>query len=174
MKKLTPVIALVLVMFGCGQQGSSAPDVDLHMAALTGNLEAIQQHIQAGSDLNLREPTRGSTPLITAIVFDKPEVAKALIDAGADINLQNNEGSTPLITAAFFCRKEIVRTLLEKGADKTIQNNAGRTALDAVSRPFEEVKQMYDGLGAALAPLGLNLDYEYIKTTRPQIAEMLQ
>lgn len=33
---------------------------------------------------------------------------------------------------------------------------------------------MYDGLGAALAPLGLNLDYEYIKTTRPQIAEMLQ
>lgn len=107
MKKLTPVIALVLVMFGCGQQGSSAPDVDLHMAALTGNLEAIQQHIQAGSDLNLREPTRGSTPLITAIVFDKPEVAKALIDAGADINLQNNEGSTPLITAAFSAAKRL-------------------------------------------------------------------
>lgn len=36
------------------------------------------------------------------------------------------------------------------------------------------VKGIYDGLAAALKPLGLKLDYERIKTTRPQIAEMLR
>ena len=31
-----------------------------------------------------------------------------------------------------------------------------------------------DGLGAGLKPLGLKLDYERIRTTRPSIAEMLR
>jgi len=53
-------------------------------------------------------------------------------------------------------------------------NKAGRTALDSVSHPFEDVKGIYDGLGKALAQLGLKLDYERIKRTRPRIAEMLR
>ena len=32
----------------------------------------------------------------------------------------------------------------------------------------------YDGFGKALAPMGLELDYEYIRMTRPRIAEMLR
>ena len=39
--------------------------------------------------------------------------------------------------------------------------------------PFEQVKPVYDGLGAALAPMGLELDYAYLQATRPEIAEML-
>ena len=176
MKALTTAIFIVtlVIVTGCGKQENPAPKVDLHMAAITGNLEAIQQHIKAGSDLDTKEPTRGSTPLITATVFGKTAVAKALIDAGADVNYQNNEGSTPLMTAAFLCRTEIVKALLEKGADKTLRNKAGHTALESVSRPFDDVKGAYEGLAAALAPLGLNLDYERIKMTRPTIAEMLR
>lgn len=146
------------------------PNVDL----ITNNLKAIQQHVKAGSDLNVKEPTRGSTPLITAAVFGRTDAALALIDAGADVNHQNNEGSTPLITAAFTCRSEIARALLDNGADKTLKSNAGRTALESVQRPFDDVKGVYDGLKAALEPLSLQLDYEHIKATRPKIAEMLQ
>ena len=85
-----------------------APNMDIHAATLLGDLEAIEQHIQAGSDLNEKEPAVGSTPLISAAVFGKTEIARALIEAGADVNLKNNEGSTALHTAAFLCRLEIV------------------------------------------------------------------
>jgi ankyrin repeat protein len=95
-----------------------APDVDLHTAVITDNMEAVKQHIAAGSDLNVRDPFGGSSPLISATVFGKTEMAKVLIDAGVDLNFQNTEGSTALHTAAFFCRPEIVQLLLEKNVDQ--------------------------------------------------------
>lgn len=176
MKTLTTamLIIVLLIVIGCRKQENPAPQVDLHTAAVTGNIEAVRQHIKAGTDLNIKESTRGSTPLITAAMFGKTDVALALIEAGADVNYQNYEGSTALHTAAFACHTEIVEALLEKGADKTLKNKAGRIAVDIVERPFEEVKGIYDGLAAALAPLGLELDYERIKMTRPKIAEMLR
>jgi hypothetical protein len=176
MKTVTKAMLIVtlLAVAGCSKQENPAPKIDLLTAAVTGNLEAVHQHIKAGSDLDIKEPTRGSTPLITATVFGKTEVAMALIEGGADVNCQNNEGSTPLITAAVFCRTEIVKALLDKGANKTLRNKAGRNALESVSRPFDDVKDIYNGLGTALAPLGLKLDYERIKMTRPKIAEILR
>ena len=116
----------------------------------------------------------GSTPLMSAALFGKTEIAKLLIDAGAMLNVQNNEGSTALITAAFFCRPEIVKMLLEKKANKTIKNKYNNTAYETVAGPFQDVKPVYDMLGSALAPLGLKLDYEYLKKTRPVIAAMLK
>jgi len=181
MKTVTTAILVVtlLTFTGCGKQESSQtapkpPSVGLHEAAALGNLEAIRQHIKAGSDLNEKEPSRGSSPLITATVFDETEAARVLIEAGADVNYKNNEGSTPLIIAAFFCRTEIVKALLDNGADKNARNNAGRTALESVSAPFDDVKGIYDQFRAVLGPLGIELDYERIKMTRPKIAEMLR
>ena len=77
-------------------------------------------------------------------------------------------------TAAFLCRTEIVKVLLAHGADKNVRNNAGATALESVAGPFEEIRVVYDLLGTVLGPLGLKLDYERIKATRPKIAEMLR
>ena len=148
--------------------------IDLHEAAMEGDLEAIRQHIAAGADLNARSPAGGSSPLIIAAVFGQTEAAKALIEAGADLDQQNNDGSTALISAAFFCRTEIVAALLDAGADKSIRNNAGSTALDGVSAPFDDVKGVYDYLATLLGPAGLRLDYERIRRTRPMIAEMLR
>jgi hypothetical protein len=64
--------------------------------------------------------------------------------------------------------------LLENGSDKSIRNNAGSTSLESVAIPFDYVKGIYDQLGAALGPLGLKLDYDRIKETRPKIATLLQ
>ncbi|MFC1726805.1 ankyrin repeat domain-containing protein [candidate division KSB1 bacterium] len=180
MKTLTTaiLIAALLAAAGCGQQKNSdtapkPPGVSLQIAALQGNVDAVRQHIKAGSELNEKDEY-GSTPLITAIVFGKTEAAKALIDAGVDLKITNNTGATPLHIAAFFCRTDIVKALLEKGADKTVKNNYGSTALESVAAPFEAVKGIYDSFGNSLKPLGLRLDYEHIKKTRPIIAEMLQ
>jgi fucose 4-O-acetylase-like acetyltransferase len=150
------------------------PDVGLHMAVIEGNLEAVKQHIAAGSDLDEKELSGGSSPLITAAVFGKTDIAKFLIEAGANVNFKNNEGSTPLHSAAFFCHTEIVEALMANGADKNIINNAGANALESVTVPFEAVKGIYDYFGNILGPLGLVLDYDRIKNTRPKIAAILQ
>ncbi len=156
------------------QNTTSVPAVGIHEAVIKGNIEAIKQHIKAGSNLDEKELAGGSSPLITACVFGKTEIALELIKAGADLNLTNNEGSTPLHTAAFFCRTEIVEALLENGADKNVQNNAGSTAIESVLVPFEMVKGIYDYFRTTFGPLGLELDEEFLKTTRPVIADLLK
>lgn len=182
--------ASLLALAGCGnnQQNASVdseqstpareqvkpPSTDLHTATFLGDLDAIGQHIAAGSDLDAREPTMGSTALISAAVFGKTEVARALIHAGADVNLQNNEGSTALHSAAFLCRTEIVEMLLANGADKSLRNIYGSTPLAAVAAPFSEVEAIYDEFSKNLGPLGLRLDYAYLKEARPMIAALLQ
>jgi hypothetical protein len=175
MKTVTTAILLVtlLSVAGCRKQENSTPHVSLHIAALQGNLDAIRQHINAGSDLNKKD-AYGSSPLIVAATFGKTEVARALIDAGADMKITNTEGSTPLHIAAFLCRTEIVEALLDKGADKNALNKAGRTALESVAGPFDDVRGIYDSIAKGLKPLGLKLDYERIKRTRPRIAGMLR
>ena len=153
---------------------AAAPGAGIHEAVIAGDLEAVGQHIATGSDLNEREPMGGSSPLMSAATFGQTDAAVALIEAGADLDQQNNDGSTALLTAAFFCRTEIVEALLAAGADRSIPNYAGSTALDVVTVPFEALEPTYDFLGSVLAPYGLKLDYDRIKQTRPVIADMLR
>lgn len=151
-----------------------APGVDIHAAVASGNEAALRQHIAAGTDINMKDPFGGSSPLITAAVFGQTDMARILIESGADLEFRNNDGSTPLITAAFFGRPEIVRLLLDAGADKTIENKYGATAYESVAAPFAEAKSTYDMMGKMLKPLGLELDYAYLEKVRPVIAEMLK
>ncbi len=150
------------------------PKIDIHSAVVAGNAEALKQHIAAGTNINEKDPYGGSSPLISAALFGKTEMAKILIDAGADLNFQNNEGSTALITAAFFCRPEIVNMLLNKKADKTIKNKYSSTAYESVAGSFKDVKGTYEMMGKMLEPMGLKLDLAYIEKTRPEIAAILK
>lgn len=180
-------VTVLMILFSCqGQEQKSnkskevttvsqinPPSLDIHAATFMGNLEVVDQHIKAGSDLNKKDQY-GSTPLTIAATFNKTEVALALINAGADVNMQSADGSTPLHTSAFFCRIEIVEALLEKGADKTLRNSYGSTPLESVSAPLSDVKNFYDQISKDLGPLGFKLDYKYLETTRPLIADMLR
>ena len=177
-------MATLLAMVSCNGQSAktetntrskvSRPTIDIHTAVVTGNIDALKQHIAAGSNLNEKDPFGGSSPLISATVFGKTEEARLLIEAGANLNFQNNDGSTALHTAAFFCRPEIVKMLLEKGADKTIRNKYNATPYETVAAPFAEAKSIYDMMVQALGPMGLKLDYAYIDKTRPQLAAILK
>jgi hypothetical protein len=182
-------LSLLIVIASCQSRESSAqkketatasettvkpPEVDIHTAVVTDNLNALKQHIAAGSDINVKDPFGGSSPLISAAVFGKGEAAKILIDAGADLNFKNNDGSTALHTSAFFCRPEIVKLLLDRGADKTIKNKFGATPYESVAGSFNEVKSSYEMMQQVLGPMGLKLDYTYIEKTRPEIAAMLK
>ena len=191
---LKPVVNMSLVLLlmtaACGQSGNKgktdvasnaeteavvdAPKMDIQAAILSNNIEVVRQHIKAGSDINKKDPMSGSTPLITAASFGKIKIAKALIDAGADLTLKNNDGATALHSAAFFCRVEIVQLLIDAKADKSVRNNFGATARESVMGPYAAVKPIYEMLQQQLAPLGMQLDLNEIEKTRPVIAMMLQ
>ncbi|MEM9051186.1 MAG: ankyrin repeat domain-containing protein [Bacteroidota bacterium] len=176
------LLLMLVVLPACSETSKSnqevstenLPEVDIHTAVIQGDLDAVKQHIKAGSDINIKEPMGGSTPLISAVTFNNYEIAKALVDAGADLGLKNNDGSTALHAAAFFCRKKMVQMLLEANADKTIKNNYSATPREIVMAPFEAMKPAYEMIQVQLGPLGVVIDMDYLEKTRPVIAEMLQ
>ncbi len=186
--KTVVLFALALVLFSssCAQKNNdtaqqtevtskvSAPEIDIHGAVLTNNLDAVKQHIDAGTDINAKEPMGGSTPLITAITFDKPEIANALVKAGADLSIQNNDGSTALHTAAFFGKVEMVQMLIDAKADKTIKNNYGATPREIVLAEFSQMKPIYEMMMAQLKPMGFTFDLAELEKARPVVAMMLE
>ncbi len=158
---------------GNSETGTQVPKRSIHEAAFMGDLDLMQAHIEAGSDLNQKDDF-GSTPLIIAITFDQSAVAKQLIEAGADLNATGADGGTALHSAAFYCRTDLVQALLDKGAELNIRNQYGSTALASVEGPFEQVKMVYDQVSKDLGPLGFKLDYAHLQATRPQVADMIR
>ena len=201
-------IIIIALMTGCGKKDKTsdieAPNVGIHQAVLMGDIEAVQQHIDAGTDLNEDEWTYGSSPLITAAVFGELEIAKILINAGADLNFKNDEGSTPLITAAAFDHTDLAKLLIDSGANIDLTNNEGSTALmlAVLYSNIDIVKSLLDkganreitnkfgrsALTIVESPfeeteeilsklekgLRIKLDREKIKKVRPLIAKMLK
>ncbi|MDT7829561.1 ankyrin repeat domain-containing protein [Pricia sp. S334] len=183
-------LVLLLLAAACGQSGTKTkeqanssteaksvvdrPEMDIQAAILSDNLEAVKQHIKAGTDLDKKDAMSGSTPLITAASFGKIKMAQELIDAGADLTAKNNDGATALHTAAFFCRVEIVQMLIDANVDKSARNNFGATARESVMGPFADIKPIYEMLQQQLRPMGLQIDLNEIEKTRPVIAMMLE
>lgn len=183
LRRLVVVVGILLVsQWSCvgrpkppnnSEPPPSAPSVDLHLASLQGNIGVVRKHVALGTNLNARD-AYGSTPLTVAATFGRSDVVKTLLNAGADPNLTDRQGSAPLHIAAFLGHPDIVRALLEHGAAKRARNFTGATAFDIVAVPFDPDRAVYDGLAAALGPLGLHLDYAQIKASRPAIAELLK
>ena len=55
------------------------------------------------------------------------EVVKTLIQAGGEVNTQNQVGWTPLHLASWNGHVEVITALLAAGADKTLKDKDGRT-----------------------------------------------
>ena len=174
MKKITSWILVIALLAVCGEtkkSAAAAPDVDIWKAAANGNIEAIKQHLEAGTDVDAKEPPGGGTPLIVAGIFGQVEAARLLIEEGANVNASSNDGATALHAAAFFCRTEIVKLLLDKGAEVNAKNIRGETPLDAVAGQWS---QELEGIYKWLAELwSLRLDLDRIEATRPEIAAVL-
>ena len=71
---------------------AKAPDISIHDAAEEGNVEAVKQHLAAGTDVNLGG---GATPLHPATYSGHKEIVELLIANGANVNTKA-KGWTPL------------------------------------------------------------------------------
>jgi len=90
---LTTIAAVVLV--GCGEAGNPEADRALRSAAYEGNIEAVNQHLAAGADVNTKSE-RGRTPLHNAARWGHKEIIELLIAKGANVNAKDEDGDTPL------------------------------------------------------------------------------
>ena len=78
---LTTIAAVVLV--GCGPK---APDISIQEAAEEGNIEAVKQHLAAGTDVN--EYSIGEDSALYLASFEGHfEIVELLLANGADVNL---------------------------------------------------------------------------------------
>ncbi len=113
---LTTIVAVVLV--GCGP---TVPDISMYDAVEAGNIEAVKQHLAAGTDVNAKDKD-GWTPLHPASYEGHVEIVELLIGKGADVNAKvefgSFQGKTPLDAANNRSRTEIVN-LLRKHGGKT-------------------------------------------------------
>jgi len=92
-----------------------APEKPIWDAASDGDIEAIEAHIAAETDLDEQNET-GYTPLHYGVMKTRPVVLALLLDAGADPDVVNNQAKTPLDLAISGSKDEIIDLLLEAGA----------------------------------------------------------
>lgn len=115
---------------------------DLFRASLLGkNLQIIEDVINLNLfDINKKNES-GFTPLHYASRLCKGELAKLLVNKGADINAQDNKGLTPLHLAVQHSCNDLGLTLLSLGADPLIKDKDHRVAIDLKKKdllPFFE------------------------------------
>jgi ankyrin repeat protein len=83
------------------------------------------------------------TPLHLATILEEVEIAKAVIEAGVDIDAKDDCDETALHFAAFLNRLEIGRVLIEAGADLNLKNcwneTAWKIAVDQNHAAFAEM-----------------------------------
>ena len=66
--------------------------------------------------------------IVLVVGIDEIVDELALLDAGLDVNLQDNDGDTPLIIAAKHEHKMLEQQFLNAGANPKITNKAGESA----------------------------------------------
>lgn len=107
------------VALGSGGETLEDPDeTPLMRAAADGDLKTVRQILSTGAEANVNALDQaGQSALILACQIQKanPEVVKALLSAGADVNLRSRNGYTALTWAQARNRSEIVRLLRRAG-----------------------------------------------------------
>jgi ankyrin repeat protein len=79
-----------------GRQGGLTA---LHFAARQGALATVEALIESGADVNAVSPADRTTPIVIATINGHFDLAKYLLDHGADPNLATDAGMTPLYAA---------------------------------------------------------------------------
>jgi ankyrin repeat protein len=125
--------------------GSKVRESPLLRAARKGDLAAVRKRIRAGDDVNVGSlasndvydflgtsftiPDAGTTALMLAAFGAELAIMRALLDAGARVDVEAASHETPLTMAAHSGDVRALKLLLDRGAD--VNQRAGFTALHA-------------------------------------------
>jgi quinoprotein dehydrogenase-associated probable ABC transporter substrate-binding protein len=116
----------------------------LPLAIAEDKYEAAKALMEAGADVNQPSGDEALTPLMVAAGQTSPaegamfvpgsarptDIARGLLDRGADVNAQSKAGVTALMIAATHNNPPMIGMLIDAGADPTLKNKLGQTAAD--------------------------------------------
>ncbi len=123
----------------------------LHFAVGMNYRKIVEQLLDAGCDVDIRNESDsqgyvGETALHCAAFWGRPDLARLLIERGADVNALTKRRITPLHSAARMSNVKTARLLLENGAKIDAKDTKGETPLDwcrklhrSVPNPIEEL-----------------------------------
>jgi hypothetical protein len=81
-------------------------------------------------DVNLRATQHGQTAIMLAVSHGRLDMAQLLVEAGADVNIRDEDGSTALMCAAEHGHMELVKFLMGQPETNVLsKDNDGLTAL---------------------------------------------
>jgi ankyrin repeat protein len=112
-------------------RNASPPDLTPHplfKAVKEGNLDEVKSLLGEGADVNVRTAS-GSTPLMFAADYNRPDIVTFLLQHGANVNAKNGANNTALIFASLKGHVDVAKELLEKKADANVKNISGGDAL---------------------------------------------
>lgn len=123
----------------------------LNLAVMDRLPRVVYRLLIEGADINEKNDNyNGLTSLHIAVRLKYLNIAKMLLENGADANAVDNSGSTSLHDAASFLGTEkIVKLLLNHGANVDTKNNSGFTpVMHAVFEDNVKVLEMLIAVGA--------------------------
>jgi ankyrin repeat protein len=103
----------------------------LGLACYFGQFEVARYLVLKGADVNLPSNNGFNVfPLHSAAAGNYTDIARMLIDNGAQVNIKQQAGVTPLHSAAQNGNLELLILLLEKGADVNVRMEGGKLPAD--------------------------------------------
>ncbi|KAG2461913.1 KN motif and ankyrin repeat domain-containing protein 4 [Polypterus senegalus] len=103
--------------------------VSLAVTESQEDMEVALKLLKQG-DINARASQAGQTALMLAASHSRVDMARALLECGADVNVRDNKGRSALLRASEHGHLDMVRLLLAQPAcDVQISDSEGRTAL---------------------------------------------
>lgn len=144
------LIALALVLTMGLATGTLAGDLDFFVEEVRANhIGKVRTYIQNGIDVNARDVFGDNSGLHWAAILGLAEMARLLIDSGADLDIRNHEGNTPLHWAAGEGQKELVVILIAHGADVNARGKGAWTPLRwAEAQSQKEIARILIASGA--------------------------
>jgi ankyrin repeat protein len=110
-----------------------APDgfTPVALAAFFGQPAAVKALIAAGADVKAAARNALKVQALHAAVAGRNlDIVKAVLDAGADPNAQQQAGFRPIHEAGTNANRALAELLLEHGADPTLTSDDGKNAID--------------------------------------------
>jgi uncharacterized protein len=110
-----------------------APDgfTPVALAAFFGQPAAVRALIAAGADVKAAARNALKVQALHAAVAGRNlEIVKAVLDAGADPNAQQQAGFRPIHEAGTNANRALAELLLKHGADPSLPSDNGKNAID--------------------------------------------
>lgn len=107
-------MVLYLLQHGADVNASAPLGTALHFAVSVDAKQVVEVLLQHGADVNALVCT---TPLHCAATFGRMEVARMLLERGAQPDMRDEEGLVPLLCAALNGHAGLVPLLVRSGAD---------------------------------------------------------